>query len=1226
MELQDYLDAAGNIGMGALETVNAPFQVAGEAIRGASESEPLQMASASDPSGFRWPSIVQRLAPSTRTEEPPADPFMKAYQGLEGLVNLPQGTQAASDVVTNQPDIAAQLGGLGMSLGVMPPTVKAASEMQVPDELMNERGNLTLGPGDATPPPAASPWFSRLENTLQAKLPEKADVGQIKNIISTLPKEEVDWRGLNDFLEQKHGQIPKADVMEQLKQNPVDIGETTLAGKPSDYRRPARTINEDEDLPQEVIAKAEQLRQEEGDRALEDFYWEPGDGYGTEPIDMTQENIEHGTGQKDLWGKEIQPLPEKHMVMYGGDPVMHDDLPQYWAARSTPDEEGHAIFPDEDSAREAYYEYIQDDEMRARDEAYRQWENDHPVEDFYEDAKNELGYVPPEEIEEPEQLPAGPGAGPTKFESYSTPGGTNYREVLMTLPGNGKDYGSLDIMNMAKDLAKESGEDWDNLGPNGRQQFERTASNMIASKEQNFRSGHWDEPNVLAHIRLKDFADPATGKKTLLVDEIQSDWHQRGRAKGYKTPLPPPAPTMDTFIVEQTPDQYIVKAEGMKPLAIGKGTVDSEYNAKSYASQYWQKQREEMRANQSMRDMVPNAPFKKNWQELAFKRALQEAVAGGYDEMAWTTGEQQADRYSLAKQVNTIDVQPVESADPAFKGNKVVEIQLHGGGNIHLGVNKDGVVQNTNRYQNELNGKSLDEIVGKEMAQKIMAGTGEISGEGLKVGGEGMKGFYDKILPDFANKYLKKYGVKVGETAIPTKPGLVKHNPEAAYEKVHSIPITPEMKADILGKGQPMWQVPAMIGAGAAAAAGGQDQKQYAQGGVVQEEAMPFQSQAQRGFMYANHPKIAKRFEAETPKGAKLPERVKKMNKGGVAGDWRSDLAGYMNEHFANRKSPQYMFTGGMSGDDGDHDDPANMQSTLAPQPPASLSAPPPAPVFNPSGGLPPPAAPPPMMLPPAVAPSGQDGLPSYLAQQQAMLNKYGPEDQMALEQAIQKQRTGLVPNLALAGTGLADAIMQGVARAGPSNFQSNLQNRLDKNQEGQRQALEHAQTANLARMKQQMELATYDKTSPISRMTQRSNTPLLTKLGYTPEQIAQVPASVMPEITKNELAFTESQGKIQEAEAVHELMAGIQGKVLAENHRKNMQDALDRKAALEQHADEVSTAHPGVTIGKALIKGAQKMLGGGSNYTPDVLNYASAHNITPAAAQAIKNKRMGAQ
>ena len=42
---------------------------------------------------------------------------------------------------------------------------------------------------------------------------------------------------------------------------------------------------------------------------------------------------------------------------------------------------------------------------------------------------------------------------------------------------------------------------------------------------------------------------------------------------------------------------------------------------------------------------------------------------------------------------------------------------------------------------------------------------------------------------------------------------------------------------------------------------------------------MPFKSKAQRGFLFANNPKVAKEFAAATPKGAKLPEHVKKKKK-----------------------------------------------------------------------------------------------------------------------------------------------------------------------------------------------------------------------------------------------------------------------------------------------------------------------------------------------------------
>jgi hypothetical protein len=39
---------------------------------------------------------------------------------------------------------------------------------------------------------------------------------------------------------------------------------------------------------------------------------------------------------------------------------------------------------------------------------------------------------------------------------------------------------------------------------------------------------------------------------------------------------------------------------------------------------------------------------------------------------------------------------------------------------------------------------------------------------------------------------------------------------------------------------------------------------------------VPFQSRAQRGYLWANDPKVARRFAKHTPKGAKLPRRVKK--------------------------------------------------------------------------------------------------------------------------------------------------------------------------------------------------------------------------------------------------------------------------------------------------------------------------------------------------------------
>lgn len=39
---------------------------------------------------------------------------------------------------------------------------------------------------------------------------------------------------------------------------------------------------------------------------------------------------------------------------------------------------------------------------------------------------------------------------------------------------------------------------------------------------------------------------------------------------------------------------------------------------------------------------------------------------------------------------------------------------------------------------------------------------------------------------------------------------------------------------------------------------------------------MPFKSKAQRAYLYANEPKVAKEFQSKTPKGKKLPKKVKR--------------------------------------------------------------------------------------------------------------------------------------------------------------------------------------------------------------------------------------------------------------------------------------------------------------------------------------------------------------
>ena len=52
--------------------------------------------------------------------------------------------------------------------------------------------------------------------------------------------------------------------------------------------------------------------------------------------------------------------------------------------------------------------------------------------------------------------------------------------------------------------------------------------NRLRPSQPTFRAGHFDEPNVVAHVRMDDRTD-ADGKKVLFVEEVQSDWMQSHR-------------------------------------------------------------------------------------------------------------------------------------------------------------------------------------------------------------------------------------------------------------------------------------------------------------------------------------------------------------------------------------------------------------------------------------------------------------------------------------------------------------------------------------------------------------------------------------------------------------------------------------------------------------------------------------------------------------------------
>jgi hypothetical protein len=218
-------------------------------------------------------------------------------------------------------------------------------------------------------------------------------------------------------------------------------------------------------------------------------------------------------------------------------------------------------------------------------------------------------------------------AGDPHHEVYTLPGGENYREILL----------------------KHGGDDV-----------------VFPGDDNHFGK----EPNILSHLLMKDRTD-TEGKKLLHLDELQSDWAQKGRQEGFGGPI-----DEDRFqhlnSKFRTADEDAELTDMFKKLR-GVGTA-------------------------------PYVTKTDDWVDLGLKRAMMEAARGGHDKLAWSPGDVVADRYNLSKHINNIHHEKNDD------GTYNVMAYNHDGARVY--------------DQDDLAEKDVVSALGKEVAEKIFSGEG----------------------------------------------------------------------------------------------------------------------------------------------------------------------------------------------------------------------------------------------------------------------------------------------------------------------------------------------------------------------------------------------------------------------------------------------------------------------------------------------------------------------
>lgn len=433
----------------------------------------------------------------------------------------------------------------------------------------------------------------------------------------------------------------------------------------------------------------------------------------------------------------------------------------------------------------------------------------------------------------------GRGPGEPKFGTYRVPGqAENYRELLLTLPqkviepdaannariAEGRkavfDHYEPQIAELDRriDVARDAGsrgeynrlwEQRNSLIDERDATAARKAGVIHKSRIEpvKFQSNHWNQPNVLAHVRIDERTD-TDGKRVLFVNEIQSDWAQAGRKLGFSTPEAKRRAELAALgraeinrRLNEILDKFDAANLSDLPDGADKDLAIELYVAGSDAAVA-------TRAESYKPLLAPFVGKTEAWVALALKRMIRYAVDNGFDRVALVNGEQAADMFDLGSQIDSL----------GWRANGDGTVRITGG------YSRDGAV--SNRTFGDYPVEKLPEVVGKDLAEKIRAAIaggaeankddvallarhgikhrpdvadyafetpeglltadefsdngvkagpdvvaaakriqaasakngGVFSGLDLRVGDHGMRGFYDQIVPKVLKDVLKKVG------------------------------------------------------------------------------------------------------------------------------------------------------------------------------------------------------------------------------------------------------------------------------------------------------------------------------------------------------------------------------------------------------------------------------------------------------------------------------------
>lgn len=717
-------------------------------------------------------------------------------------------------------------------------------------------------------------FYSQVESEISKmdfnQIPAKDLANRIKNI-QGLKKEELDYIGLEDYLNSKDGKVSKEEILNFVKENGLQVDQVILGGAKGesdsglnfseakfipleDYDRDRyydavndevyNARSEHDEAEGEFDEDAAQKRAEEYVNSEDYFdavYKITEENTGEELIGNDERGWYSELTRKNYDGNEEEAKIKFAQYLIENDQVQGASLKDLVSADQINFRKADGVKPSRETIKKKVkalvktdfdrlfkiskdkYPYLYEDykadktakEIREYEESQVEDEAKEEIEATYDDINNKKNKVT---IQLNGEYPGGKLVGNNiKGWTYEN---ADYEDIKVTIEAKDLEAAKKELVQklVEKDIISEAkkGDPNDINKSSGSSKWKK----YTAIKSDNYRellltlpktkgdaftyTTHFDEKNFVAHARLSDVE--IDGKKTLFIEEIQSDWHQQGRERGYEDPkvdissMKEQRNDLENKIADITEKEALDNPEYIKELT---------------------KQHKELIAKISqLQKAVPDAPFKQTdaWASLVMKRLIRLATEQGYEKVAWTPAKVHQDRWGTdnvswvkkevseygegIKDAKVLPHPEVEgkfylaNADGKFATGRIFDSESEAkkwvdektkketywlvGSAEQRGGNADGTnIEELARMRGQLLERSGEKVTTKQELQDVIASTlgrektdrslesltdrvwkqmesgDQQSGE-IKPRAEGMAFFYDKMIPDVTKKLLKK--------------------------------------------------------------------------------------------------------------------------------------------------------------------------------------------------------------------------------------------------------------------------------------------------------------------------------------------------------------------------------------------------------------------------------------------------------------------------------------